>query len=304
MTKALLITLPSAVNNSNLTVLGRIEMGIVSQGDKTEATTMRIGTIDSSSALVKLTLKNGNGTFYSDSGTTVSLGTSVTLTNNADNTVYLKSTFDDTLLIDNAASVFSFGIKNQLDWLTSSGFLTTSANSPKLTANYNVFKYLNNLKRINFSGIIISGGLFSDVHYSAILNTLTGIPYQGNWNNLLNSMSSVQMIKSSQSGITLDLNNINPDLITQFQMQLSGSNIIIYSGDSSKVWNKVGFFEVYSSSLTATMVNNLLNSLATTAVKFGAGVITIMGAGRTSASDAAIATLREKGFTVITNSVS
>lgn len=313
--KGLFITLQGTVNNSNLPILNRISLPITKMGTGVGVSRIKLGTIVDETNKVKLTFKNSIAKFYSDQACTVLLGTTVEIYSNGNATYYVKTTADDELLIDNSQSISALGHRDLVDSSDKSLWISYDANAPKLTFDFRLIKYLFNLKRISFqpsplgSNIVILNYDASLLHYSAKLKAYINLMFSDinppltDYNAFLIASQELNALNMN-TAIIADLNNLNFNTALQLSVDLqTTTNVLTYTGTTAKNWGIVNAFSVKSSSMPAAQVDNLLISLANSATGTGLKIIIVIGAARTAASDAAIATLQGKGFTVTTNSL-
>lgn len=309
--KGLILTLPGTVNNNNLPVLNRISFAAIANGNKSGISTLQITTLDSEDNVI-LTLSSAKGAFYTDVTGTQIIGTSTVLGKNILNTIYLKLSGDDELLIDNAQCItgFGYGVTNP----SMSPFIlafSSTGNSPTFAIDTDIFKYLVNLEHIDFSkGVQLSGDM-SSLYYTASLRTAIDCFSAGSLNNLVANMADdwVQIWRGYGTVIPTVANSIDlayihrtnsPDGIV-FEFENNTLLTSTYTGGRAKDWGPINVFFV-ASPLKANEVDDLLISMASTATAVNVKKIVVSGA-RTTASDSAIATLQSKGFTVSAPSV-
>lgn len=262
----------------------------------------------------------------------ISIGGINTLTGSISSSINLSSLNKFDIFGSNTLSGDISGIHVNLEQIRIFGSNTISGNLSSLTTKTSLYS-------INIQGSnTITGDIInvpSQIQEFIILGNNT---ISGNTSNLiLSNMRSINIAGSNTiTGLVEDLPTLKGSVNGQCQLLISGSNTISgnianyeisdvssttrfafdirgnnsigFTLPSSSNWSYLGHFYLYPAvgeGLTSTEVDNLLIDMDSGVLGGGSGsrIITLVGsnAARTSASDAAVASLISKGYTVTTN---
>lgn len=291
--------LPIPVNNNNLPRLGETRF-------QYSTTTPGIST-------VKLTLKSGltqpvkmrvgslaHGEFFTDSGGTTSAGQEINLGTTAGNKVfYFKGYANGVLSLLNSDGVSALGVPNAADWSAGSDFMTNPTNCR--IVNFNLAE-LGNFTALT-SVVIGESRVYGDISVLAPFSGLTTFavgndPIYG----AMTGSSSVFVGKpmraiAIQNLGGFDMKNIPNSILN---VQLAGGAQKRYTGDglSAISTNVLGSYSCFGTpGMPTSEVDNLIKALSLVPAAPSMRTLNISGA-RTSASDAAIATLTGKNYTI------
>jgi hypothetical protein len=287
---------------NSLPVLGGIRFKLdLSAATSIKVTAFRIGTINDG---VVISVSSGN--FYSNTAGTTLLGKTVTKTGTwTNNQVYFKpDNLVDTVYVSirNSANITNFGSPDEnAQWGPTGTFLADVGGGVlgyKFIIDADELYNLPNLK--NF---VIGGGFdiinVKQIHFNqlvafkvimvATLYLLENVELTGG-PTVLRGINAGKSSSGSTGTLTVDLNKM--DILN---IELGGSVNVIYTGTGMIALSTgvISYLSINSAIASSTQFDNLIKALALSTYNSNILTCRILGT-RTSASDAALATLRTK----------
>jgi hypothetical protein len=285
MGKCLVTKLDSIVDNNNLIKLGEA-----------------VATIDSTAGS-KLILQTSGCKYYCEKAISINNSTIPA------NTIRDGSSIDIIKSIDAGSYVFHF-----MDKYSLAEFVVDSLKEVSVSA-LNTFNYLNKLSRFSFENVGLYFNLFDLKASKEMLNLSLVCKIVGKLSDLKECKKIENLVLRAQTDLTGDLSDLADKEKLKFltlAMPLTGDLAIMPSNLNAFYYYEKGYSQIgwttrdtnkciisIPSAIKIDNIDKMLQDQANCVVPSNVEVkaINVIGA-RTSASDAAVATLQQKGYTV------
>jgi len=294
--ECLILQLKGSVTDNTLPKLNEVSLQMIKTGNGVAV--IRITT--NQDQQVVLTFIENCGTFYSDSGGTISIGNTVTLAN-GNNDIYARANSDNGYLsIENFDKVISLGRNGQ--WNPINEFVGNRASSLNLKVNFNDIVWNTNLNVLNnrYNG---PSELDDLDNISDLVNLTT---FNSNMPNTGGTTSSFRGIPNLatcalQSPVDLDIDDflMNRDSSSAVTIYCgSNTKSIKYTGGQNKRFNVVQQIDVNAlTAMPTSDIDDLLISISKSSWLGSTKTISVKGQ-RSSLSDDAVSVLQGMGVTV------
>ena len=286
MNRCLVTKLNGSVDNTSLPRIGEMRIGISKIDSPNHWTQGFRFTVNKLTVLEII----GDG-YFTDVKLTENKGKKITLNPNVNENVYVSNGNFEVAILDKYALVSIF------DYDSYSEGNSTYSQKNKSISDIGFFKYSTALTNLGLSNTNISGDIANLKNLTALTNLRLSnaqIPLTGEI-SALSTLSKCSTISLSFSKLTGDL-AILPDACCEAALYYSKGSVFTWSTRPSSAYIiSLGGASLYSN-VDKMLQDQAQCQVGTTANK------TISATGtRTSASDNAVATLQQKGYTVIIN---
>lgn len=285
MNKCFITKLPSSVDNDNLLILGQLRINWLKQNDLTNNDQRVIKLATNDSITVKV-----SGAHLTDNTLASNLGNTKTITA-ADGVVFLwvSNDADAVLTIDNKYSLTIFS------------FTHGNSNTHSVYFDIKNIKYCTNLTDLNLKGTQVSGDISAVSQLTALTNlNLSGTQVSGKIDSLANLTKLTNLINLKGLSLTGDMSKIPAGVNFIAQNNRKVTTDFTWTANSRK--NATFLAMSGPVPFDTTSMDNMLIDQATCTFKptdnesWTRGII--VSGSRTSASDAAVATIQNMGITI------
>jgi len=295
-TESLVIKLKGTVNDDSLPKLNSFKFGInyVSNTISTMRIVVKAGITEQ---LPVLTFLDNCCTVYGDAAGSVNLGNSITLSEGS-NLINVAATAGGNATIDNFHNIIGLGGQGQ--WSPTNTF----------TGSASAFQAIVTLDDLVWNKDLTSLNLKTDIVYASSLNILDGLSlgtfHQGAVNydlpgdsSFMRNMPNLYNLSINSKLFALDLNDLVYAGGSNMSLEIVNVASLKYSGTTAKKWTGIAWLRLQGggtgNTIPTAQLDNLLISLAEST--WNTTVAAFRGV-RSSASDAAVATLQAKGVTL------
>lgn len=330
MNKCFITKLPSSVDNDNLPVLGQLRINWLKQSNLTNNDDRKVTLRTTSSITVKV-----SGAHFTDSTLTSNLGNTKTITTTADLvSLYISNDADAVLTIDNKYTLVDLTFNNSSDvkpiyfdiedikyctaifWLDlgntqvtgdiSAVSKFTKANNIRLsntqvTGDISTLSTLTNTSNIFLSNTQVTGDIstlstltnivnleFSNTQVTGDISVLANLPKFISWQNL--KYTSLTGNMSSVPPTAKFISQLGRNIDTNFTWTANGrQNATLLAMEGQIPFDTASMDNMFIDQATCTV--------SPTATNPWDKIISVKGT-RTSASDAAVAAIQNKGITI------